>query len=109
MTEFLAALKARKIVQWQYNETGIGTPRGTEIEPLILEEVQIVYFTYTLGNWKAIVTTSRADGRLYEVTHNVLKGETYLDTYLKTHNIVAESNPQYATGPDLTRLHIDKD
>jgi len=53
-----------------------------------LDEVKIVWFAYVLGNWKAIVITTLPDQFLYEVTHNAAKGETYLDKYLKTKNVV---------------------
>lgn len=77
---------ARHLVMHQYNETGIATPRGEEIQTLSIEEVYVVWFAYTLGNWKAILSTMRPDDRIYEVTHNKEKDETYIDTYVKTHN-----------------------
>jgi hypothetical protein len=52
-----------------------------------IEDLYIVWFTYTLGNWKALVSTTRAaDGLYFEVTHNGEKLETYVDTYLKIAN-----------------------
>lgn len=81
-------LKARKLVQKQYNEHGIGTPRGELIVPIELDEIYVVWFTFVLGNWKAILSTSRPDGRIWEVTHNKAKREAYIDSYLKTHNIL---------------------
>jgi hypothetical protein len=80
--------RAKLRVQHAYNENGIGTPRGETIEYLELNEIYVVWFAYTLGNWKAILSTSRPDGRIWEVTHNSHKVETYVDSYLKTHNIV---------------------
>ena len=55
---------------------------------LQIEELYVVWFAYILGGWKALVSTSRADGRYYEVTHNQKKSETYVDTYVKTNNSV---------------------
>lgn len=52
-----------------------------------IDEVYIVWFAFTLGNWKALCSTSLPDGRYYEVTYSDTKGEAYIDTYLKTHNI----------------------
>jgi hypothetical protein len=46
----------------------------------------IVWFTKTLQNWKALVSTSLPDGRYYEVTHNGTKNETYVDVYVKITN-----------------------
>lgn len=69
-----------------YNEDGIGTRRGEAIEHLTREEVYVVWFAYVLGQWKAILSTSRPDGRIYEVSRRST-GETYVDTYVKTHNV----------------------
>lgn len=80
-------MKARRLVQYQYNVNGIGTPRGQKVDRLMLEDILVVWFNYTLGNWKCILTTTRDDERIYEVTHNDLTKEYYVDTYLKTHNI----------------------
>ncbi len=51
-----------------------------------MDEVYVVWFAFTLGNWKALCSTSLPDGRYYEVTFNNEKGVAYLDTYRKTHN-----------------------
>lgn len=59
---------------------GLGVPEETEF--------YIVWFCFTLGQWKALVSTTHADGRYYEVTFNKEKGEAYIDTYMKTHNNV---------------------
>lgn len=53
-----------------------------------LPEIYIVSFTYILGSWKAMVSTSEANGRYYEVTYNVAKRETYVDRYSKDYNEV---------------------
>lgn len=52
-----------------------------------LDEVYLVWFAFTLGNWKALCSTSLPDGRYYEVTFNKEKGVAFVDTYLKTHNV----------------------
>lgn len=89
-------MQARLLVMQQYNEMGIGTPRGQKIEPLELEDVYVVWFSYTLGNWKAMVSTTKPDDRYYEVTHKRDNdgsdgpAVTYVDTYLKTHNITIQ-------------------
>jgi hypothetical protein len=51
-----------------------------------LDEVYVVWFAYTLGNWKALCSTSLPDGRYYEVTYSKDRGVGFVDTYLKTHN-----------------------
>lgn len=51
------------------------------------DSVYVVSFTYILGNWKALVSTTLPDGMYYEVTHNFEKRETYLDAYKKFDNV----------------------
>jgi len=45
--------------------------------------VYVVWFCFTLGGWKALCSTSIADGRYYEVTFNKDTQETYVDIYVK--------------------------
>ena len=51
-----------------------------------MEDVFIVWFSKTLQNWKALVSTTVSDGMYYEITHNGDKGETYVDVYKKWDN-----------------------
>lgn len=53
-----------------------------------IDEIFLVWFAYTLGNWKCLVSTTKFDGQYYEITHNVAKGETYLDAYVKAENVL---------------------
>lgn len=86
--------KAKHCVLWNYNVAGIGTPRGETIDELKLEEVYVVWFAFVRGNWKAILSTSRPDGRMYEVSYKRENDGTdgpeslVVDTYVKTHNTV---------------------
>lgn len=50
------------------------------------EEVFIVWFSKTLQNFKALVSTTVSDGMYYEVTYNGDKQELYLDAYKKWEN-----------------------
>lgn len=59
-----------------------------EIVALRRDEIYVVWFAFVLGNWKALISTSIADGRIYEVSHNKEKSMSYVDSYLKTHNIL---------------------
>ena len=59
--------------------------------PLDVEDVYVVWFSKTLQNWKAMVSTILEDDLYYEVTHNGDKGETYLDTYRKINNVAVPS------------------
>lgn len=50
------------------------------------DEVYVVWFSKTLQNWKALVSTTLPDGMYYEVTYNGDKRETYVDVYKKFQN-----------------------
>lgn len=52
-----------------------------------LDETYIVWFSKTLQNWKALLSTTLPDGMYYEVTYNGEKRETYIDAYKKFDNI----------------------
>jgi hypothetical protein len=52
------------------------------------DEVYVVWFSKTLQNWKALVSTMLPDGMYYEVTYNGDKRETYIDAYKKFDNVV---------------------
>jgi hypothetical protein len=45
------------------------------------DEVYVVSFTYVLGSWKAMLSTTLPDGMYYEITHNSTKKETYICSY----------------------------
>lgn len=51
-------------------------------------DVYVVWYNYTLGNSKALISTSLLDGMYYEVTYNKDKDEIYLDAYKKFENKV---------------------
>lgn len=51
-----------------------------------IENVYIVWFSKTLQNFKALVSTTVSDGMYYEVTYNGDKKELYLDAYKKWEN-----------------------
>lgn len=58
----------------------------TDGKQITLDDVFVVWFSKTLQNWKALVSTTVSDGMYYEITHNGDKGETYLDAYKKWDN-----------------------
>lgn len=58
----------------------------TDGKKLTMDDVFIVWFSKTLQNWKALVSTIVSDGMYYEITHNGDKNETYLDVYKKWDN-----------------------
>ena len=53
---------------------------------ITLDDVFVVWFSKTLQNWKALVSTTVPDGMYYEITHNSDKNETYVDVYKKWEN-----------------------
>lgn len=50
------------------------------------DEVYVVWFSKTLQNWKALISTTLPDGMYYEVTYNGTQMETYIDVYKKFDN-----------------------
>ena len=75
--------KAKKVVIDYFNENS----EKTDNFKLTEDQVYIVWFSKTLQNWKALVSTTVSDGMYYEVTYNGDKKETYLDAYKKWQNI----------------------
>lgn len=51
------------------------------------DEVYVVWFSKTLQNWKALISTTLPDGMYYEVTYNGDAKETYIDAYKKWDNV----------------------
>lgn len=76
--------KIKRLVVEVYNEK-INDDREN---PLTVEEVYIPWFSKTLKNWKATASTSRADGRYYEVTYDGVNHCAYVDVYVKALNVV---------------------
>jgi hypothetical protein len=77
---------ARRLV-YEYI-SNVQYPKSSAGVDLKLDDIYVVFFTYTLGNWKAMVSTRAFDGLYYEVTHNDASSETYLDAYQKINNVV---------------------
>lgn len=75
-------IKARRLVA-EYVDSRL----DKSDEPAVFE-VYVVWFSKTLQNWKALLSTTLPDGMYYEVTHNGDKHETYLDAYKKFDNVV---------------------
>lgn len=72
----------KKVVVDYYN----GNVEKTDNFKIDLENVFIVWFSKTLQNFKALVSTTVSDGMYYEVTYNGDKKEIYLDAYKKWEN-----------------------
>lgn len=68
-----------------------------------IDEVYIVWWSKTLQNWKALLSTTLPDGMYYEVTHDGDNGKTYLDAYKKFDNVSiddVEDLPLRTSKPD---------
>ena len=79
--------KAKQIVIDYYNDR----VEKTDNKKLTESEVFIVWFSKTLQNWKALISTTISDGMYYEVTYNGDKKETYLDAYKKWENVCVKN------------------
>lgn len=78
--------KARAIVRDYFN-SHVDVTDGVQIS---MEDVYVVWFSKTLQNWKALVSTTVPDNKYYELTYNGDKGETYIDVYVKLDNQVVK-------------------
>lgn len=58
------------------------------------DEVYVVWFSKTLQNWKAMISTTLPDQMYYEVTYNGDKRETYIDAYKKWDNVCVPDDDQ---------------
>lgn len=56
------------------------------LEPMVSDDVYIVWYCKTLQNHKALLSTPVPDGMYYECTYNGDKDEIYLDAYKKFQN-----------------------
>ena len=74
--------KAKQLVVDFFNEEA----EKTDGFVLTVDDVYIVWWSKTLQNWKALVSTTVSDGMYYEVTYNGDKKETYVDAYKKWKN-----------------------
>lgn len=59
------------------------TVADSDVSPLSKDEAYVVWFNYTLGNSKVLISTTRPDHKYYEMTYHSDKDCVYVDTYLK--------------------------
>lgn len=75
--------KARRIVMDYFN-SHVDVTDGVQIT---MDNVYIVWFSKTLQNWKALVSTTVPDNKYYELTYDGDKKRTYVDVYVKLENV----------------------
>lgn len=63
---------------------------GSEDGEYGLNEIYVVTFAYTLGNMKAMLSTTRENNKYYELTYDVLNQVAYVDTYVKHAQTILE-------------------
>ena len=54
---------------------------------MITDNVYVVWYSKSLQNHKALLSTTVCDGMYYELTYNGDKDELYIDAYKKWENI----------------------
>ncbi|MBK5239174.1 MAG: hypothetical protein JJE28_08740 [Actinomycetales bacterium] len=76
--------KAKRLVVDYFN----ARVKDEIVGPIIsADNVYVVWFSKTLQNWKALLSTTIDDGVYYELTYNGADGVTYLDAYVKVENV----------------------
>lgn len=88
----LYLMQAKQIVIDHYAE------RGTKLTP---NNVYIVWFVKTLQHWKSVLSTTQPDDRIFELTHNGDKNETYVDMYIKATNYAVSDDKVNPEQPAL--------
>ena len=67
----------------RYFNEHVDTTHRTALKP---EDVYVVWACKTLGNNKALLSSTVPDGMYYEITYNGAKHEAYFDAYKKWEN-----------------------
>lgn len=80
-------------IPFSSDDEGVAFPTKAQVlvaesENIDVNDTYVVWFAYVMGNWKAIVSTKNPDGKIFEVTTNKDKDETYVDVYVKVDQTV---------------------
>jgi Family of unknown function (DUF6275) len=79
--------KAKFLVAENFNKTFVEPyPSHDHLVKAESKNFYVVWFSKTLKNWKALVSTDLINSQYWEVTHNGEQGETYVDHYKKSSN-----------------------
>lgn len=79
--------KAKRYVL-EYHNSNLDQSTSTADDRISIDDVFIVWFCKSLGNWKALASTTVNDGMYYEVTYNGEQQETYVDCYRCVDHVV---------------------
>jgi hypothetical protein len=96
MSEFEEAFKNSTVREETFQEKAIRLVARMKLEELDKSDppadfgVYVVWFSKTLQNWKALLSSTLPDGMYYEVTYNGDKKETYIDAYKKFKNVAVK-------------------
>lgn len=66
----------------------------TDNVQITIDDVYVVWFSKTLQNAKALLSTNLLDGMYYEITYNGDKDEIYFDAYKKFENRVIDCSTE---------------
>lgn len=80
-TQKFIAFAVRAVVDYFNTNVDVTNRRA-----LTSEDVYVVWSCKTLGNNKALLSTTVPDGMYYEITYNGAKNEAYFDAYKKWEN-----------------------
>lgn len=78
--------KCKELVA-EYANKHLDVTDGVSIAPY---DVYIVWYSKTLQNAKALLSTPLPDGMYYEITYNGNKDELYFDAYKKFENVTVD-------------------
>ena len=84
-----AMMDRARIIVMDYFNSHVEHPDKNQIT---LNDVFVVWFSKTLQNWKALVSTTVFDGSYYELTYNGDNDEIYVDVYKKYENFKLPGN-----------------
>lgn len=84
-----AMMDQARIIVMDYFNSHVEHPDKNQIT---LNDVFVVWFSKTLQNWKALVSTTVFDGSYYELTYNGDNDEIYVDVYKKYENFKLPGN-----------------
>lgn len=58
-----------------------------DVSPIVNGDAYVVWFNYTLGSAKCLISTVLPDHMYYELTYNKADNCVYVDSYVKVRNM----------------------